>query len=240
MNLDMLRWRFRAWRYRLKLERMEIRLLREHLSAGDTVIDIGGHKGAITWWMRQAVGRTGQVDVFEPQPALAGRLKALVEASGFDNVHVEHGGVSSQPGTLTLRVPPGGPSPSASFEHLDLAEGGETFTVPVTTVDAWMASRGHGPLRLAKVDVEGHELEVFRGAIRTLENDRPFLLFECELRHRSSGTLRDVFDFLEGLGYEGFAVSEEGLMPVSEFDPDRHQRSDSDAPYLNNFWFRPR
>lgn len=235
--LDRLRWRYRALRYRYKLERMELRLLLEHLSPGDTALDIGAHKGAYTWWMREAVGPTGQVDAFEPQPALAAALKTLVSARGDHNVHVEHAGLSRRPGTLTLHVPSGGPSPSASFEASDDNAGGDRIEVPVTTIDDWMQSRNHAGVKLIKVDVEGHELAVFAGGERTLSTYRPALLFECEVRHRASGTLQDVFDYLLRLGYEGQAVGRDALLPLDAFDPAIHQQRNGTAPYLNNFWF---
>ncbi len=77
-RMDRLRWLYRAWRYRLLLERQEVRALRRHLTAGDTAIDIGAHKGAFTYWMLRRVGRDGLVLAFEPQRPLAVALRELV------------------------------------------------------------------------------------------------------------------------------------------------------------------
>jgi FkbM family methyltransferase len=237
--LDMLRWRYRALRYRWKLERQEIRLVLGHLRPGDTALDVGGHKGAFTWWMRHAVGRTGRVDVFEPQPALATRLRSMVHERGWDNVRVEHLGMSSAPGILPLRVPPGGPSPGASFERpASHEESDDVVEVPVSTVDDWVEQRDRRNVRLIKVDVEGHELAVFHGAQRTLEGQRPALLFECEQRHRPDDDIGAVFRFLAELGYRGQAVTRKGLLPLEQFDPARHQGADSSLGYINNFWFK--
>ena len=46
MSFDRLRWLYRAWRYRYRLERREIRLLMHHLTSGDFAVDVGAHKGA--------------------------------------------------------------------------------------------------------------------------------------------------------------------------------------------------
>jgi FkbM family methyltransferase len=237
--LDMLRWRYRALRYRWKLERPEIRLVLEHLRPGDTALDVGGHKGAFTWWMRHAVGRSGRVDVFEPQPALAARLSSLVRERGWNNVRVEHLGVSDSPGVLPLRVPPGGPSPEATFERRAGREAsGDVMDVPVSTIDDWVEQHTRRNVRLIKVDVEGHELAVFHGARRTLDRQRPALLFECERRHRPDGDIGAVFRFLAELGYRGQAVTRKGLLPLEQFDPVQHQGDDSPLGYINNFWFQ--
>ena len=150
-------------------------------------MDVGAHKGAYTYWMRQAVGPAGKVYAFEPQPVLADRLRALVAGSRYDNVVVENLGLSSAAGTLVLNVPEGGPSPGASFEAS--AGGGQSYPVPVTTLDEYFDDDQRARIRLLKCDAEGHELEVFRGAHRLLTETRPCLLFECELRHRTAALM---------------------------------------------------
>lgn len=238
-TIDGLRWRFRAWRYRCKLEPAEVALVREYIQPGDIVLDVGAHKGAYTWWMRQGVGAKGQVYAFEPQAILAEALRSLVAQRNWTNVRVESLGLSSRPSNLPLLVPRGGTSPGASFERpagKDLD--GEIFNVPVTTVDDWLEEHDHRQVRLIKVDVEGHELEVFRGATRTLSRHRPALLFECEQRHRESGDMDDVFRFLAQHGYEGQAVTRRGLLALEKFDTTLHQRDDGPLGYVNNFWFQ--
>ena len=106
-------------------------------------------------------------------------------------------GLSSQTGTLTLKVPGTSPSPSASFENThDTQSPGQTFPVQVTTLDRYFADKSARKIRLIKCDAEGHELEVFRGARQILTTHHPHLLFECEIRHLQSGSVTEVFDFL--------------------------------------------
>lgn len=233
--MDRLQWLFRAWRYRLRLEQQEIRLMRSLLGPGDTVLDVGAHKGGYTWWMQRAVGPMGQVYAFEPQPALARRLQRLTVA--MDHVHVEHLGLSSAPGTLHLQVPGPGTSPSATFEPRP-GDNGTSIPVSVTTLDAWSTQQGLRTVRLIKCDAEGHELEVFRGGETLLRAHRPALLFECERRHRASGRVDDVFHWLESLGYRGQALSSRGPIPLDAFDVERDQASPDQDGYINNFLFQ--
>ncbi|MEX0611483.1 MAG: FkbM family methyltransferase, partial [Pirellulales bacterium] len=116
-----------------------------------------------------------------------------------------------------------------------------SLLVDVTTLDAFFADRPQGPV-FVKIDVEGHELAVLRGARHTLEAHRPTLLVECEARHRSDGDVRPVFEFLQSLGYEGSFFSSGRRRPLAEFDPNLDQARDMNLHrlprgYVNNFAF---
>ena len=82
MTFDRLKWTYRAWRYRQRLERQEIRLLLRHLAAGDVAVDVGAHKGAYTYWMRRAVGASGKVYAFNAQRGGKSFAIKLDSASG--------------------------------------------------------------------------------------------------------------------------------------------------------------
>jgi FkbM family methyltransferase len=235
VQFQQLKWIYRALRYRFRLEPQEIRLVQRHLAAGDTAVDVGAHKGAYTWWMRRAVGKTGKVYAFEPQPELARGLRELAARSGYANVVVENLGLSSASGRMMLHVPGGGSSPGASFEPG--RKGGRSFAVDVTTLDAYFAGDEARRIRLLKCDAEGHELEVFRGARRLLTEAGPCILFECERRHRSSGSVEEVFAYLQGLGYQGCFIDHGGCRDLGQFDPEVHQARSGAPGYVNNFLF---
>ncbi len=237
---DRWKWIYRAWRYRLRLEPSSVRFLLDHLQPGDVAIDIGAHKGAMTHWMRRSVGPNGTVYAFEPQPALAGRLQRMASVHLGDNVIVENQCLSSSCGQATLHVPGGGPSPSASLEPLSQPMStDDDYSVSVTTLDDYFCRRTVKRVRLIKCDVEGHELEVFRGGQNLLSVHQPHLLFECEVRHRSSGSVDEVFSYLADLGYEGVALSHEGPIGIDDFDAARHQADPKSRNYVNNFAFSP-
>ena len=56
-----LRYLYRAWRYRLKLDPAEIKAILVNLAPGDVAIDIGAHKGAYTYWLQKRVSDSGRV-----------------------------------------------------------------------------------------------------------------------------------------------------------------------------------
>ena len=116
-------------------------------------------------------------------------------------------------------------------------QGFRSFAVDVTTLDAYFSADEARRIRLLKCDAEGHELEVFKGARRLLADAGPCLLFECERRHRRSGSVEEVFNFLQGLGYRGWFVDRQGCRDIEAFDPEVHQARSGEAGYVNNFLF---
>ncbi|HXA79884.1 MAG TPA: FkbM family methyltransferase [Opitutaceae bacterium] len=229
---------YRAHRYRWKLDPAEIKFVRAHAKPATMAIDIGAHKGGYAYWMTRAVGPQGRVIAFEPQPELAARLRCSFQHRS--NVTIENMGLSNQCGQLTLNVPGTGPSPGASFETTEVtADATRKITVEVSTLDARLTPP-HPRVSFIKCDVEGHELSVFMGAERTLREERPALLFECEQRHHGQRDIAEVFNYLGGLGYRGFFFLGNALRPLAEFNPAQHQNPQSPGSYCNNFAFLPR
>jgi Methyltransferase FkbM domain len=97
-------------------------------------------------------------------------------------------------------------------------------------------------ISLLKINVEGVELQVLRGAERILRTFSPMLVLECENRHLHNASVADVFRYLLSIGYHGQFVSRGRLFPVSLFDASIHQRTNGEwfwknKDYCNNFVF---
>lgn len=229
----------RGLKARYLAQRIEFRLIRQHVRSSDTVCDIGANKGSFVFWLSRWC-RLGRVVAFEPQPAFAQMLTRLTRDLGLDNVTVEQKAVFSKSGQADLFVPRGH-SPGASL--VDTAKGTgdfETISVPMVRLDDYF-DRGER-ITFLKVDVEGAELGVFKGAERILREQSPLLIFECENRHLDSARVEDVFAYLDTLGYAGHFVAGNRLLPIARFDAAVHQRQDSEwfwkaDGYFNNFVF---
>jgi FkbM family methyltransferase len=235
--LESIRLFARAWKYRQRNEVSEIAYLRQHISRGDLAVDVGAHKGAYLYWMRKLVGPEGRVVAFEPQPQLAQLLKRIVSHKGWKNVVIENAGVSSKPGRMMLHVPDSssGTSPSASLcPKSDESRSGTKLSVDVVTLDDYFAQNKIDRIDFLKCDVEGHELEVFRGAANILKSFHPRLLFECEGRHHEDGSVTSVFEFLESLGYRGRFFLDRDLVPIDQLDLRIHQSTAGER-----YWERP-
>jgi len=237
-----LSWWYRAWRYRLLVERPGVQFVLKNLRPGDVAIDVGAHKGAFLYWMQRVVGPTGKVIAFEPQPELAKYLSSVIGASHLEHVKVINAALSHRPGVMTLTREGELPSPSARLaaanEWDEAIAGHVSFSVRVDALDKCLAKQDR-PVRLIKCDVEGHELEVFHGARRILEEDRPMLLFECERRHHRGEAISPVFEFLERIGYTGLYLDRHRTHSLASFRPEL--QNDPESPeYVNNFAFLPR
>jgi FkbM family methyltransferase len=232
---SLLRFYWRAWRYRLKVEPDEIGYVIRSLAPGDCAVDIGAHRGGYLHWMRKRTAPTGRVIAFEPQPQLADYLRQMKARLRWEGVTIEECAVSDKAGEALLHVPPGGPACGATLEE-GLVRG-ESRTVRVVTLDGYLQGARLRP-RLIKCDAEGHELRIFRGGERTLREARPLLVFECEARHHVRDSIGAVFEYLAQLGYCGHYFFRGALHPVREFTA--ALQADPKHGYVNNFVFHPR
>ena len=237
------RFLYRAFKARYRGQRSEMLAALAALGEGDVAVDVGAYKGEYLYWLRRAVGPAGRVFAYEPQQRLALYLRSVCARMRWRNVLVRGCALSDSAGERILHIPRQEDNPGASLEAaIQTISECRDETCETDTLDNQI--EGEGRVALLKVDVEGHELQVFRGGARTLARDGPVLLFECEARHLVAGhSMQDVFAFLRGLGYSGSFFSPQGLQPVDRFDPSLHQRRISerfwDEPdYCNNFLFK--
>jgi FkbM family methyltransferase len=237
---ESLRFRLRALKARFRDQKAEFEIIRAHLRPGDIACDIGANKGSFIYWLSRWVAH-GRVVAFEPQPDLARRLAEVCRIMGLDNVTVEAKAVYSHSGRQELFLP-SGHQPGASLTRAAVeAESFTTLSVPLVSLDEYF--NANDSIALLKIDVEGAELGVFRGAERILCQHAPLLVFECENRHLGPGNVFEVFSYLSTLGYEGSFISGEQVLPIAQFDAAIHQRQDGKyfwkrKEYCNNFVFR--
>jgi FkbM family methyltransferase len=240
LTSESLRFRIRALKARFRDQATELGIIGRHVWRGDVVCDIGANKGSFIYWLSWYVG-DGRVIAFEPQPELARALANVCRAIGLGNVTVEARAVDAHSGIRELFIPEGH-QPGASLHHRAREAGRfTTLPVPVVSLDEYFDENDR--VTLLKIDVEGAEFAVLKGAERILRQYAPLLVFECENRHLSPGNVQDVFSWLAGLGYEGSFVARGKLLPVAEFDAAVHQREHGEwfwksPDYCNNFVFR--
>jgi FkbM family methyltransferase len=231
--------RYRARRYRKRVDPHEIGWMLAALRSGDLAVDVGAHKGGYTYAMRQAVGASGTVIAFEPQAELASYLRQCIRDFRWSNVVLVERALSRTPGRRQLWRPTHAPSPAASLDGASLPPGALGHEVEVDTLDVVLAELEPGRrVRFLKCDVEGHELDVFIGARDVLLEHRPLLLVECEARHAPERTVEDVFAHLAALGYRGSFFLRGERLDVARFEVARHQ-VERRRPYVNNFLFEP-
>jgi FkbM family methyltransferase len=165
---------------------------------GATVIDIGANRGIYCFWMVRAVGSSGRVIAFEPQPEMRDTIARLKARFGWDNLRVVNAGLSNADGCVVLarqRVGDG----SASIEPSRRNKSDETIRIEVSKLDAFAADIGPA-LKFIKCDVEGHERDVFLGGEETIRRYRPVVQFESTV---TDARTEEIFEFFRRLGYSG-------------------------------------
>jgi len=237
----LLRFLHRSLRARLRDQRAELRALLGNLRRGDVAVDVGANKGSHVLWLSRAVGPNGRVVAFEPQARLAARLAKVALRARLGNVEVVPLAVGDELCTAALYVPDALPDPpGASLARSAVsAERCTPVPVEVTTLDHFLRDETR-PIRALKIDVEGHERAVLRGARSILSAHAPLIVLECEARHLADVSVLDVLGELRELGYDGHFVRLGRLVPLAEFDPAAHQAAVGarywDArDYCNNF-----
>lgn len=210
--------KYRFWCWRKFMREAEIRFCAR--VARGRCIDVGANAGVYTYFMHRA---GCDVECFEPIPELANALRGRFKS----RVSVHQCAASEMDGMSEIRVPLKGAralygysSATKTWDH--------QLTIPVRfrKLDGF----GFDRVGLIKIDVEGHELAVLRGALETIRSNRPLLIIEAEDKHRPDA-LQSVRALLEPLGYHGRFIRRGKLLPVSQVN---HE------DYVFNFVFLPK
>ena len=185
------------------------------LTKDSSCIDVGAANGKILGEIVR-VAPLGRHVAFEPRPDAA-----LVLTREFPGVEVRQAALSDAPGrlpfTLVTTMPQLSGFSPAHWPHAKTTT--ETIDVTVECLDAVVGDR---PISLVKIDVEGAELAVLRGAIGTLASCRPLIVFEhgrTTPGDASDPEHGDIFDLLtlDPLGLRVFDIDGVGPLTKPEF-----------------------
>jgi FkbM family methyltransferase len=209
----------RCLRYRFRTEKLQIRTMMRLRLNGATVLDIGANKGIYCFWMMRAVGRSGRVIAFEPQPEMRDSIERRKLRFDWRNLRVMNVALSNSDGSMNLsrqRVGDG----SATLEVARRRSTDATLDVQVTRLDA-MTEETFRNLKFIKCDVEGHELNVFLGGEQTLRRHRPVVQFESTV---TDPRTQQIFRLFRGLGYSGVLLLGNRYLPYTNPDAVPHYK----------------
>lgn len=169
------------------------------LKPGDCFFDVGAHVGFYSLIASRVVGLRGRVVAFEPDPKNVQLLREHVNRNGLSNVSIAQAAAWRSDGEVLFQrggMPAGKSSRrGAVIESGAAPESGETLSIQAVTLDRYAAG-GYSP-SLVKVDVEGAECEVLKGAERLLAQAKPALI--CEVHHAEAAAF--VAEFLPAKHY---------------------------------------
>ncbi len=195
-----------------------VRLMERLLHPGDTVVDCGAHVGYFTLLAARAVGPTGRVYAFEPEPANHALLCENLRRNGYEHVRVYRQAVAGQRGSAELIS-----SGLDNGQHTLVRTGRperHRQTVETITLDTVLEANGWPPVALVKLDLEGGEPDALRGMERLLARPQPprLILEFCPQILRAAGVrpcavLEDVAARGFNLFLYGEHTAEEPLTP---------------------------
>ncbi|WP_439369541.1 FkbM family methyltransferase [Bradyrhizobium sp. DASA03120] len=187
---------------------MQLKTLLHLQLTGATVLDIGANKGIYSYWLAKAVGPHGRVLAIEPQPEMAQYIR---QRRLGPNVEIVNLALSDTDGVSQLsRKRPGDGSASLSRDI------GSSIPVKLARVDDL------GPisnLKFIKCDVEGHELNVFRGGEHLIRRFSPVVQFESML-----GEIAPLLEFFSDLGYLGIMFLGKRYARIEELSQSPHPK----------------
>ncbi|MBP9841526.1 MAG: FkbM family methyltransferase [Simkaniaceae bacterium] len=176
------------------------------VNQGDFVLDLGAHKGIFSRFYSNLVGHDGLVFAYEASPPIYEHLLNQLSTLGITNIIPKNRAISDTTNSvLYMKIYPNDTDPqSCTVEQAHWNEErmpGNTSIVTVLTekVDDILENQKLPPVRFIKIDTEGHEHAVIRGARNVLLMQRPLVIFEYGYQkgHWEPDTIRQI----EEIGY---------------------------------------
>ena len=213
-------------------------VIRRVLAPGSVIVDVGANVGWFAALASSIVGADGHVYAIEPNPDNARLIAHTINRNKLSNVHLVPLAFSDSTGFSTFRSAMGSNGGFLNLDEPSSIDPGVTI-VPTMRFDELDVPR----VDVIKIDVEGAEPIVFRGAAATIERDHPVIIFEfsCEMTERVGGVAaRDHLKMFQSYGYELSLIERPtgSLVPVGDIDrflgdwadqPDRRLRRRPDS-----------
>jgi len=176
------------------------------------LFDVGAMHGNWSFQALEEIQKHGlgvKICIFEASPSQARRVRERIKRENTTNMELKELAVSDKEGKGYFKVTGDNTGSSAIVED-DLVTGASTIKVEMTTIDKQMQSLGWPYIDVVKVDTEGHDFKVIKGAIESLREEKIGILqFEYNWRWlESKNSVRDVFSLIEALSYKFGRLSE--------------------------------
>ena len=211
--------------------------LKDNVPTRIRAIDIGSNIGIYSYALSKLFQN---VESFEPIDLITDRLKAY--SSIEDSITIHNVGLSNKNEDKQFYIPV---IPDTNILNFGLGSvidpGGEreVFKVPFRCLDDY----DFQSVGFIKIDTEGNELDVIKGAVKTIIRELPVIFIEIEQRHLKEHDITDVFDSILSLGYVGSYLHNSKKYPLKTFSYEHHQKPYLNdiysKDYINNFWFTP-
>lgn len=179
----------------------------KYLKEGMTFIDVGANIGTYALYAAKRVGRKGRVFAFEPQRGVFERLSAHIQANRLVNVVAEPYAVGGTDGAVEIIFDTQDNSKSYT-RSLGLVQY-RTSVCKMVSLNSYLIRQNVARIDYLKIDVEGFELDVLKGASSVLMNLPPAII-QVELvdrsQSRNNSSVASIIESLQSSGYALFAL----------------------------------
>ncbi|MFN8117467.1 MAG: FkbM family methyltransferase [Bacteroidia bacterium] len=217
----------------------ELLLLEFLLSKNSVFFDIGTNKGEYAYYAEKLINPKN-IYLFEPEKKLNKQLQAI-----FSDCQVFDLALSDNKGTHQFKIPliNGVADNCLSSLEVENKEDNETeaiiYEVKTDTLDNFITEKNIKP-DLIKIDVEGHELSVLKGAENFISQHYPTLIIEIEKRHHKVINIESVFESFKQKGYNCYYYSKKQSQ-LFPYDNKTHLTNTKEffgkINYINNYIF---
>lgn len=200
------------------LEEFELEIvdfIRQNLNAGDCFIDVGANIGFFTLLAADLISADGLVLAFEPTPDTYEKLSENINLNGFTNTLKHKTALSDFNGTSVFNVSVEGYDAFNSFSTPVHGNEYKKEEIEVQALDNFYTLiEAYKDRILVKIDVEGWEYNVIKGAKEILTTLNPVLILEFNDENTNSSPQKcsDLYRLLESYGYELFKLSNNQLV----------------------------
>lgn len=180
----------------------EFKILDQLVVKGKNAIDIGANKGIYTYYLSKNVKH---VYCFEPLLECC----KYIDNYSANNISIYNCALSNETGIFELYVPI--INKRLVYTRSSLKQPTGSFNksiIKVKTLDMYKLEN----IGFIKIDVEGVEMSVLEGSIKTITNCKPNLLIEIDMHQHSSKTFINVFNYLYKLGYKSYLLKDGKLV----------------------------
>jgi FkbM family methyltransferase len=171
-----------------------VSVLQQFLNKGDVFVDVGANIGFLSLVGCSTVESAGKVYAFEPVPNTFNILKINKELNGFNQLVLNQFALGNETKTVEIFNEKENRGGASILNHIN----SEGIKIDVKRLDELNIKE---KINTIKIDVEGFEFEVLKGAEKTIKKDKPNLIIEYSLERENSSQNNEIYDWLIQLGF---------------------------------------